>query len=129
MRLWDTKFSNFEFNPCTNSVPDLLLRSTVLQAQLTAVAASAQEGVANLLGSIQQTLAPSAEERQDPEVKDFRQTLLTLRRAFKCRLCEGEFPSYCHQCDASEGQHNIDKGDITVSCRSLLAFEHSEAID
>ena len=39
------------------------------------MAATAQEGVANLLGSIQETLAPKAEEKQDPEVKDFRQTL------------------------------------------------------
>jgi hypothetical protein len=48
------------------------IQVSTLQAQLSAVAASAQQGVASVLGSIQQTLAPKVEEKQDPEVKDFR---------------------------------------------------------
>lgn len=42
------------------------------QDTLSGVAQSAQQGMANMLGSLQETLAPKATEKQDPEVKDFR---------------------------------------------------------
>ena len=43
-----------------------------LQDTLSKATHSAQTGVASALGSIQQTLAPKSEEKQDPEVRDFR---------------------------------------------------------
>ena len=79
LTVWDTGFSNLNLTKRKSGFQFAAEGiSLALQAQLTAVAATAQEGVANLLGSIQETLAPKAEEKQDPEVKDFRQILLAL---------------------------------------------------
>jgi hypothetical protein len=58
--------------PCIVRYPASLKKNLVVQAQLSAVATSAQQGVASVLGSIQHTLAPKADEKQDPEVQDFR---------------------------------------------------------
>merc|ERR1712130_378167 len=61
------------------------------QAQLSAVAASAQQGMANVLESIQQTLAPKAEEKEvDPEVQEFRSAAAEAAQEAKAYMEPGE---------------------------------------
>ena len=78
----------------------------VRQDKLGEVAQSAQQGVASLLGSIQETLVPKAEEKEDPEVKDFRWG--THRKQFNSFWWKWKWNKYqsktnsCRSCNTSD---------------------------